>query len=242
MAASDRSDELRAWLAAQRDLTLLMAHDVRNPVAALLANLSYLELAVSPDDRDALEALSDMRRSSEQVLRMVENQVAIARLEADPVGSEYASMPVAIGDLMAQSVRRFGALLEEAGIAFEYEDLSGAAAVMGDSSAVETLCDNLVSLVIQHVPRGRAARVAMTADDTRVTISLDDEGSPFGPDDRDFSREGQLTLKSLSDTRYARGLGLYVIGLVARSMDGAIDTGTDDHRAHLEIVFPRSAA
>ena len=84
-------------------------------------------------------------------------------------------------------------------------------------ATLETLGDNLVSSVLQHVTRGGRARLTIGADAAHVIVTLEDDGTPFGPVDRDFSREGQVAMKSHSDTRYTRGLGLYVIGLVVRA-------------------------
>src|SRR6478735_2361817 len=60
-----------------------MAHDLRNPLAAVLANLNFLELTTGPDAGETLEAVADIKLSAEVLLRMIENLVTIARLEAD---------------------------------------------------------------------------------------------------------------------------------------------------------------
>jgi signal transduction histidine kinase len=228
------------WLATQRDLALLMAHDLRNPIAALMANLSYLELSVAPEDREALDALDDMRRSCEQMLRMVENQVAIARLEAPSEQNENARVEVPVGDLAAQSVKRFQKLFREAGVDLAYRDESVGAVVSCDPMHFEILADNLLASVLQHVTRGGRAELVVSADTRHVIITLDDNGTRFGAPERDFSREGQLVMKSESSSRYTRGLGLYVVGLVVRRIAGRIETNRARAGGHVKIVMPRA--
>jgi signal transduction histidine kinase len=240
-SSSTERSALAAWLATESDLALLMAHDLRNPIAALMANLSYLELSVSPEDKEALDALGDMRHACDQMLRTVENQVAIARLEASVDNADRSRTEVALGDLVQQSVHRFRSLLREAGIEVTVSDESHGASMAGDPILLETMGDNLLSSVLQHVTRGGRARLAITADDAHVALTLEDDGTPFGPPDRDFSREGQVAMKSHSDTRYTRGLGLYVIGLVVRANGGRIDTKGSGKAAHVRIEFPRAA-
>jgi len=218
-----------------------MAHDLRNPIAALMANVNYLELAVPSDDRDALDALADMRRSAEQVLRMIENQVAIARLEATPDGTDRGRRALPLGELASQTIDRSRALFEAAGVTVTFADTSGTAAVSADPQLSALLIENVVANVLQHAPRGRTARLGVSADENTVELRLDDDGMEFGAVEREFTRAGQVAMKSRSDARYSRGLGLYVIALITRAMGGTIDTASPDHLGHLRLSFPRTS-
>ncbi|MEI8257337.1 MAG: HAMP domain-containing sensor histidine kinase, partial [Deltaproteobacteria bacterium] len=226
------------WLATERDLANLMAHDVRNPLAALMANVNFLETVVPTEDADAHEALGDMRRSLEQVLRLSDNRVAIARLEAR--ASDPSTVPFVIGKAVHAALERVKPMLSDAGVRFTLTDLSEGAIVRGDAALCELMIENLAGNSAQHAGRGRAARLEVTANETEVTVVLEDEGTPFGPADRDFTREGQVAMKTRSDARYSRGLALYVVGLVTRSMSGSVETASPDAHARVTLRFPRA--
>ena len=230
-----------SWLAIQRDLALIMAHDQRNPIAALMANLNFLKSHVSPGDSDALDAIGDMRRSAEQLLRLIENHSLIARLEAEPGGDTDPASRVSLGAVFAQSIAHHRAHFSDAGVSLEWLDRSAAAFVAGDPLVCEVLANNVVGNVLQHVPRGRSARIEVLADADRVEVHLADDGLPFGTVERDFTRDGQPNLKAPGQTRYGRGLGLYVVGLVVRATQGTIDTESPDGHGHLRLRFPRVA-
>jgi K+-sensing histidine kinase KdpD len=227
------------WLTAQRELARLMAHDLRNPVASILANLNFLELALPHDSSDALDAIADIRAAAEILLRVIDNQVTIATLEAGNTPVE--PHPVAVADAVQAAFDRIAPAVRAAGVDLSLELRAGTAAILGDGALLEQLVENLLGNAGQHVCQGQRARLAVEATPTEVVLRLDDDGPALGPVERDFSREGQLELKKRSDARYSRGLALYLVGLAVRAMEGTLATRDDDGRGHVEIRFPRYA-
>jgi signal transduction histidine kinase len=234
-------DALAAWLVTQRELSLLMAHDLRNPLAAILANLNFLEIAVPEADGEVLEAMGDIRQSAETLLRLIENVATIARLEAggalDP--EDVATVDLALA--VQNGFERGRALAGAAGVELELALPGSEAPVRGDQALLEQLVENLLINVAQHVRRGQRARIALTPKGESVVLTLDDDGPAFGDVARDFGRDGQLELKKRTDGRYSRGLSLYVVGLIARALDAAVAVRGDDGRGHLEVRFPGAA-
>ena len=70
---------LRDFFDLQEELTALLVHDLKNPLAAILANSDFLlGREERPDER---EALADVHSSAESMLRMVTNLLDIRRSE-----------------------------------------------------------------------------------------------------------------------------------------------------------------
>jgi signal transduction histidine kinase len=221
---TDRSGELSAWLSVQRELALLVAHDIRNPLAAVLANLNYLELSVRPGDTDTLSALSDMKQSAEALLRLLDMETTIARLEAVPRIAPDERRPFSPAEALRASIDRFATLTDAAGIRVETQVVGSPRDLAGDRALFEQSIDALIANVMQHVRRGERARFTLLFASDAIVLSLEDDGAAFGEAGRDFGREGQLELKKRSDARYSRGLGLYLVGLATRAIDGTVDT------------------
>jgi signal transduction histidine kinase len=233
----------KAWLEVQRELVRLLAHDLRNPVAAILTNLNVLELSLPPESPEALAVVEDIRLAAEALLRGIDNQVALASLEAELAGegARESMRPVSVALAAEAALARVAPVAHAAGIELRVALPAGGVGVHGERALLEQLVENLVLNATQHVRRGGRARLAIEAGATVVRIRLDDDGPPFGAAGRDFSRGGQLLLKELSAGRYSRGLGLYLVGLAVRALGGSVHTRAEDGHGHVEIVLPRAA-
>ena len=217
-----------------------MAHDLRNPLAAVLANLNFVELVARQDEQELLEAVADIKVSTETLLRLIENYVAIARLEAGRTNALGDMERVPAAEAVRPAFDRGLVNTRAAGVEVTLEVLDEEAVVPGDATTLGLLIENLMGNVSQHVRRGQRARFTLAATDTAVVISLDDDGPAFGPPERDFTRDGQLELKKRSDSRYSRGLALYLVGLIVSAMNGTVDTHSDDGKGHLILTLPRA--
>ena len=67
-----------ALIAALPELLALLAHDLKNPLAAVLANLAFIDGSVASDP-DLRDALADARLASELLQRLVSNLEMIGR-------------------------------------------------------------------------------------------------------------------------------------------------------------------
>jgi K+-sensing histidine kinase KdpD len=127
-----------------------------------------------------------------------------------------------------------------AGVDVTLDVLAGDASVRGDANMLGLLVENLMGNVSQHVRRGQRATLTLRATDASVELALADDGPAFGPPDRDFTRDGQLELKKRSDSRYSRGLALYLVGLIVGAMSGSLDTRSTDGKGRLVVSLPRA--
>lgn len=219
----------------------MMAHDLRNPLAAIMANLAYLEVTPATQSPDVQETLADIKLAAESLLRMIDNHAAIGQLES-PNAAALPRAPVPLGDCVRVVVERAQALMRAQGIALAVRTPPEEVHVAGDRALFELLVENLLANAARHVRRGKGAALVVEARGPLAALTLEDDGPPFGPVERDLSREGQAQIKLPHDGRYSRGLGLYVVGLVTRAFGGAAATGAADARAALTLTFPRVTA
>ncbi len=215
----------RRALGAERalvsDLMDLVCHDARNPLAAIQANLGLLEAASL--DPDSAESIADSQMAADAALRIVDNLALAASAEAGRgrrgVGTADARAALAV------AIRRAGRSAEISGIPLS-ADLPPVSTPCGCAADVlEAILDNVLAAAVRHAPRGTEVRAALerTSDCVRITIS--DAGIPLTDDVRPrlFDRAFQPLSKRTPNARYARGLGLYVAGLLARSCGARLE-------------------
>lgn len=230
------NDAVAHWLRTEEDLALLMAHDLRNPLAAIVANLSFLEMVTAPDDDDAQGALRDLRHSSDLLLRLIDNFAAVARMESPRAAAlSRSAVPLApVFATVAERHRDEGRATPRLRVISPPSDL----AVLGDPGLVEGVVDNLAVAALRHARRGFEARIEARAVGGVAEISLEDEGTRYSDDGAEFVRGAQPQLQHGGHGRYAPGAGLYVIGLVARAFGGDVSVRRLGERDRLVVTLP----
>lgn len=217
----------------QHALALMLAHDMRNPLAAIVANLSFLDHACHNADREVRETIADLHTSADVLLRLIDGTVTIAALETPEAGAHRARVS------LRDAARAAAHAASSNGRAPVRVDERGPdAEVLADPAMLTAAATHLACNGAQHSRRGAEVVLSVERRGARAALVMTDEGTPFGAPEQHFTREAQIDLKLRPGGRYERGLGLYVIGLVARAYDGAIETARDGARSVVRVWFP----
>ena len=147
-----------------QELASLLGHELRNPLAVIIGNASFLLGRTPP--AAATEPLMDIRREGERALAIIN-----AFLEVDAASpSELASLPAACrkirGDFMRWSPGRR--------IDIQVSDELPAARAM--QVQVEEVLQNLVSNADKYSPSGQPIRIAISASEEALLVSVIDGG------------------------------------------------------------------
>jgi signal transduction histidine kinase len=212
----------------------MLAHDMRNPLAAIVANLSFLDHACRDADREVRETIADLHASSDVLLRLIDSTVTIAALEAPDVGYP-ARARVSLREVAAAAVQ---AAVTNGRVALRADERAPDAEVLADVGLLTTAATHLANNGAQHSRRGAEVVLTVERKGRRAALVLSDEGPPFGPPEQHFTREAQVDLKLRPGGRYERGLGLYVVGLVAKAYGGTVETARDGARSLVRVWFP----
>jgi signal transduction histidine kinase len=199
----------------QRELVELIVHDLRSPVAAVLANAEMLRRSLSGEQR---EMLDDILVAAQQIERTAKDLLDLSRAEA--------------GELSARPDRfRFAELVEEVaatmrGLArwtgIELQLDVRVDEVAADRELTRRLLQNLVYSAIQHAPERTVVRLDATLDREGLLVRVVDQGPAITPQDaaRIFDRYQQLD--SEPPRTGSHGLGLAFCRLAAEAQGGRI--------------------
>lgn len=233
----DTNQQLADWIALQSQIGKLFVHDLKNPISALSANLSYLESALAHESEDIRGAVSDSVLASEMLLRFAENLSYISRLE---VSEESEVTGASLRNLVDGTHMRCEPFARSASVPLRIKGQVPEASVLGQLKLVEVALDNLVLSAVRHSPPGGLVEIAAEIADEQAEIKVFDRGRPVAPEFVEdlFTRQGQMEAKKHSDSRYGRGLGLYLVGLAARALHGSVKVGTEDSLICFSLRFP----
>lgn len=224
----------------------LLAHDLKNPLAAILTNLGFVRGFVNELDpanpkagaelTDAREAMLDAHLACEALQRFVANLEVIARdlggsrpVDLQPLDLLALADEIAARHENAAASRRLELVVEGSGWA------------RGDRDQIVRALDNVVANAMQHAPAGTRVAVEISTRGTDVTVTVVDEGVAVPAELREeaTTRAGQSTAKGNPAARYGRGLALYAAATAARMGGGKIVLGERGGRSTIAIALAR---
>jgi C4-dicarboxylate-specific signal transduction histidine kinase len=224
-------------LAALGRLAAGVAHEINNPAAAVVTNLTYLETIAAKQSslsKEAMEALRDSHESMERIARIVRQLLDTGRVASSAVKNAHA---VNVADAVAEAVQTAHASVAK-DLAITV-DVSAELAVVGEPLTLGQVLVNLIANAAHAVrpnareSNGRIPRIEVRAvrrthgtrkpgdkdSGTRVQITVADNGGGMAPD---VARRMFEPFFSTKPFGAGTGLGLSVsLGLV-RAVGGDI--------------------
>ncbi|MHB8838677.1 MAG: sensor histidine kinase, partial [Gemmatimonadaceae bacterium] len=205
----------------------LLVHDLRNPLAALLAWLELLQLqGVKPEAHDALEGASTAARR----LRELVDDLLQARLLED--GALQAALsPEPIADVARAAAATVHGLAAEKGISVHLELPDEPLIVPCDRALLQRALENVLVNAIRHTPPEANVALRVASDPDCVTLEVSDEGPGIPDEERPllFSKYGSSSLRR-SGARRGHGLGLFLVGLVMQAHHGVVRASAGTQR------------
>lgn len=202
-------------LAAIGRLSAGVAHEINNPSAAVVSNLSYLKSSLASGEvpPDAEEALEDSLTSMGKIARIVRQLLDTGRVAAtDSSMRSTFDVAVAVGN----SVQTARAALERPlEVSLDVPSMFG----VGDQLMVEQVLVNLIVNGAQAVPESRPPRVEIRAEKltSGVMIRVTDNGSGMSDD---VARRAFEPFFSTKPFGKGTGLGLSVSLGLAKTVGG----------------------
>jgi len=224
----------------QRDFVANVSHELRTPLTSITG---YVETLLDHEEgltAQAQEFLGVILKNATRMNRLIEDLLALARIESEE--SKLRPAPVAAAQLDGMN-----GLIKEAGVSINFGEMSGRL-VMADRDAVHQVLTNLIENAIKYgfprqspfIPGENAAqmftdkpmrqRIELTARDAgdMVEFCVADSGTGIPSEhlDRIFERFYRVD-KARSRESGGTGLGLAIARYIVTMHDGTIRAESD---------------
>jgi two-component system sensor histidine kinase/response regulator len=222
IALKTARDDLQRIAEEKDELLNLMAHDLKNGLAAVRLHSEFLLHHGDPTDTTARPSLEKLAHESARLLDCV--NALLASQTAGPQLLRFEIVDVAA--LVGQTVDAHRPLAEAKNQRIELEapDASTSMA-QADPSALRQVIDNVLSNAVKFSPHGSVVWVKVMAgtDDTGPVIQVRDEGPGFTTDDlqRAFRHFGRLSARP-TGSETSTGLGLSIVKKLTTRMGGTV--------------------
>ena len=211
----ERTDELRNALLAS------ISHDLRTPIAAIVASASSLRDFGSQFDEATREDLAgSIQDSAERLNAFVSNLLNMTKLEAGALTVESKAFEICA--LLGQAARRYGAAHGRV-VALKCPDATLGA--MGDPLLFEQALGNVLENALHYTARSVAVELACAKVGQKLVVTVSDRGPGVSPAELPllfvkFYRSSKVAKKS------GTGLGLSIAKGLIEGMDGSISART----------------
>lgn len=199
------------------DLLSTTAHDVKSPLASIIA-LADEQLA-DPGGATARSAVADIRALAQSTLELVGNILETSAIEHGrrtllPVSTDVA---VVLQTVFQDHAERAAAKRLDC----TCDTPPGGLPVFTDPLCLRRIFDNLISNAIKYTPAGGRVQVRGKPEDGAIVVEIADSGPGFTPADfgRMFERFARLSARP-TDGESSTGLGLYIAKRLAADLRG----------------------
>ncbi len=214
--------QLREAEQLRDNLTQMIVHDLRSPLAALMGWLDLVPMAQSETGTMSQEQLLEhARRNGQLLLGMVGELLDISKMEAGKL-SPYLER-VDLCGLARESVESMRVVIkmEEQNVYVECH--GGKNLAMCDRQLIRRVMTNLLANAIKHTPFGGTITLGVRSrENNTVEVCVTDTGSGIAPEfhQRIFEKFGQI--EQDSGQRHGTGLGLTFCKIAVEAHDGHI--------------------
>src|SRR5688572_8659316 len=169
-----RIDEMR------RDFVTNASHELKTPVASILAAAETLQLAIEKAPERVPQFAAQIEAAARSLAQLVSDLLDLSRLEGR--SSEYG--PVELAALVTEEIDRVGGFAQERGVRLE-SDLSEAW-VLGSRPDLGLAVRNLLDNAIRYTNEGGSVTVRVVPVEDRAVLAVEDTG--VGIPQRDVGR------------------------------------------------------
>ena len=220
--------------AMRRDFVADASHELKTPVAAVLASAEALQLALEHDSKRAGDFADRIRQSATQLARIVEDLLDLSRLDS----AERSADVVAIDRVVQGEVERLRLTAEERGIALSCSVVP--AFVIGSGADVALAIRNLCENALRYTDPGGRVSVSAAPQGATVVIEVSDTGAgiPTRALPRVFERFYRVDV-ARSRATGGTGLGLAIVKHVAETHGGSVGVESElGVGSTFRLVFP----
>lgn len=215
--AQERQRELVRANEAKDEFLGLMSHELRTPITVIHGGARVLKARnAAIDDETRTGMLDDIERESDRLARMLENLLALARVELD---QEPIVEPVLVQRLLAR-ILESGKKLNGRSVQVDVDSAIPPAAA--DPAYLEHVIRNLVGNAEKYSPPGRPIEVHVTREDSLAAVRVLDRGFGISADEAERIFERFYRSDRTAKMAGGAGMGLAVCKRLIESMGGRI--------------------
>jgi PAS domain S-box-containing protein len=197
-----------------------VSHELRTPLTSILGYAALLR-EDTEGIVDAGDHIDVIERNAGRQLRLVEDLLSIARIQAGEF--EVNRLPLDLAELVRLGVEAMRPAAKEAGLRLEL-DSEGPARILGDADRLDQVLANLLSNAIKFTPRGGRVAVTLRLTPEEAVLTVTDTGPGIQPQEREHLFDRLFRGDDVKRLQVSgAGLGLAIARSIVEAHEGTIE-------------------
>ena len=190
-----------------------LSHELKNPVSAIRAASEVLSEGAADDPTARTRFLGRIDEATQRLEILINDLLALARLEAAGVVPEWAH--IALDEIIRTAVQQMSTDLDSKQIEvhMQLDPLS----ILGDRRWLVRAMGNLLSNAVRYSPAGGAISLELRRENEQVVLRISDQGPGVAPHLKDKLFERFVTDRLQPDQT---GLGLAIVRSIVQLHGG----------------------
>ncbi len=200
----------------------IAAHDLRNPLAVIMAYSEFLESdAEGGFYEEQREFVATIRRTSEFMLRLVDDLLNVSTIESGQLRLDL--QPADLAGQVAHNVHLNSTLAAKKAITISFEPPALSVLLSYDAGKIEQVLNNLIGNAIKFSHRGTRVTVRLTYEDGSAMVAIEDQGQGIPEADwpKIYQPFSNVSVRS-TDGEQSTGLGLAICRRLIEGHGGRI--------------------
>ncbi len=220
----------------QQQFTANAAHELRSPLASLLATIEAILRIPSSQPQDLTKRLHTLERQGRRLSNLVTDLLFLTSLEAKSSSKRFQSC--CLNDLVSDLSEEFSELATMANIDFIEQIPDQQIYVLGDESQLYRLLSNLIANAIQYTPSGGQVVVSLKTKESTALITIEDTGIGIPKKEQKRIFERFYRVDSNRDRKTGgTGLGLAIAQAIAHHHQGHLTVKSQLDKGSLFTIY-----
>jgi PAS domain S-box-containing protein len=201
----------------------MLAHELRNPVAAIMNASEVLTRQAGDDDVQKLSGI--VRRQTTALSRMVDDLLDVSRVTLGKI--KILKEPLKLQDVVVRAADSAREFAQRQGLLFEVETTGAPLDVLGDVTRLEQVLMNLLNNAIKFTPPGGRVSLITQREGEYATVRVSDTG--IGMSERLIPTVFDLFVQgdtSLDRSKSGLGIGLALVRKLVELHGGEVQAAS----------------
>jgi two-component system, OmpR family, Ni(II)-sensor and/or redox sensor kinase NrsS len=219
----------------QQQFTADAAHELRSPLASLLATVEAILRLPPEHQQDVPSMLQRVERQGRRLSHLIADLLLLVSLEQD--SSPKPFQPCCLNDLIADLTEELSELATASNIHLTSQLPHSEIYVLGNESQLYRLVSNLIANAIQYTSAGGSVKVSLSQSDRNAIVAIEDTGIGIAPTEqsRIFERFYRVNSDRSRQTG-GTGLGLAIAQAIAHRHQGHLKVNSELGKGSVFII------
>jgi signal transduction histidine kinase len=222
VARIDLEEETKRFSKSKDDLLALLSHELRNPLAPIVAAVQLLKMR---DPGQPTKELDIIERQANHLVRLVDDLLDIARLTRGKVVLQRS--PVELAQVVARAVEMVTTLFQQRGHALDIDVPSQGLIIDADENRLAQVLSNLLSNAAHYTATGGHVRLAARQHGDTMVIDVSDDGIGIAAAALSTIFDLFVQVPNRSGASGGLGLGLVVVKQLTELHGGSVSVASE---------------